>query len=217
MDYEDYVVPFLSGSSIKDRAESFRKEYWDDSLTVEVEDIIELRLELNIIPVPQLMERCDVDALITSNWKFVYIDNGKFSDERYKNRLRFSLAHEIGHFILHKDVYKSFGIKSLEDFYRLMKNIQQEQYGYLETQANKFASHLLIPRNELIIEKNKFIDKLKKQDSTMANMISSNKIDSKTLNSYIAIPISKKFGVSDDAMEIALNDIDLTKIKENKI
>jgi Zn-dependent peptidase ImmA (M78 family) len=109
-------------------------------------------------------------------------------------------------------VYKSFGIKSLDNFYKLMQNIQQEQYGYLETQANKFASYLLIPRNELIIEKNKFIEKLKKQNSVISNMIISKKIDDKTLNSYIAIPVSKKFGVSDDAMEIALNDIDLNGV-----
>lgn len=210
MNYEEFVAPFLGGEKIKGIAESFRKEYWGDSLPVEVEDIIELKLELNIIPVPQLMERCDVDALITSNWESVYVDNGKFSDERYKNRLRFSLAHEIGHFILHKDVYKSFGIKTLEDFYKLMQEIQLEQYGYLETQANKFASHLLIPRKKLITVKSKFIEE--KKNTIIGNMISSGKIDNKTLNSYIAIPISKKFGVSDDAMEIALNDVDLNGV-----
>ncbi len=212
MDYVEFNAPFLSSQKIKNKADSFRQEYWDDTLPVEVEDIIEIGLQLNIIPVPQLMEKCDVDALITSNWESVYVDNGKFSDERYKNRLRFSLAHEMGHFTLHKDVYRSFGIKSIEDFYRLMQKIPQEQYGYLETQANKFASHLLVPREKLIVARGKFIGKLAREHSNIEKMIISGKMDSKTLNSYIAIPISKIFGVSDDVIEIALNDVNSSRV-----
>jgi len=34
------------------------------------------------------------------------------------------------------------------------------------------------------------------------------RIDEKTLNSYLSIPISKDFGVSEEVIEIALNELE---------
>jgi Zn-dependent peptidase ImmA (M78 family) len=143
---------------------------------------------------------CDTDALIISDWNSIYVDYDKYLDNRYKNRLRFSFAHEIGHFILHKNIYNGFRIKNLTNFYKLIKQISQEQYGYFETQANKFANHLLVPRNKLILEKEKTIEKNKQYGLK--------EMDIKTLNLYLAIPISKIFGVSEKVIEIALSDIE---------
>ena len=204
MDYRKVAVPFLNGLTIKKQADLFREKFWNKSIQVEIENIIDLRLKLDVIPVNGLLKLCDTDALITSNWKSIYVDYEKYLDDRYKNRLRFSLAHEIGHFILHKDIYNSFYIKNLEDFYRLIEQIPQEQYGYLESQANKFANHLLVPRNKLIKEENKVIKAIKEN-----NLNDLKKIDDKTLKSYLAIPISKIFGVSEEVIEIAFSDIDI--------
>lgn len=200
MDYRKIIVPFLNIQTIKKQADLFRQKFWDDTIPIEIEDIIDLKLKLDIIPLKELLKLCDTDALITSNWNSVYVDYDKYLDDRYRNRLRFSFAHEIGHFILHKNIYATFGIKNFPDFYRLIEQIPQEQYGYLETQANKFANHLLVPRNRLILEQKKVMERNKSDDFK--------KIDIKTLNSYLAIPISKIFGVSEEVIEIALNDIE---------
>ncbi|MFA5746740.1 MAG: ImmA/IrrE family metallo-endopeptidase [Candidatus Paceibacterota bacterium] len=198
-DYRKIIIPLLNSSKINERVCLFRKKIGSVSVPVEIEDIIEIDLRIDIIPIPSLQKLCDTDALITSDWKSILVDNERFSDDRYKNRLRFSLAHEIGHFVLHKDIYESFKIKSSNDFYRFIAEIPQDKYGYLETQANKFASHLLLPRDRLLIEKNRLI---KKDAQVLKN------IDKKTINSYLAVPVSKIFGVSEKAAEIALNDID---------
>lgn len=203
MDFMNINVPFLGNLIIKNKADLFRKTFWDNSIPVEIEDIIDLKLRLDIVPTKDLLRQCDTDALITSNWNLIYVDHDKFMDERYKNRLRFSFAHEIGHFILHKIIYRNFGIKGIRNYYESLEKIPQEQYGYLETQANKFANYLLIPRDALIVQKNQFIKKNKKVES----LIISKKIDSKTVNSYLAMPLAKIFGVSEEAMEIALNEI----------
>lgn len=199
MNYKSIVVPFLNNSKIKDNANLFRIKFWDNSIPVDTEEIIDLKLKLDIIPKKELQKLYDTDALITSNWSAVYVDYDKYLDERYKNRLRFSFAHELGHFILHKNIYNSFCIKNLEDFYKLIEKIPQQQYGYLEAQANKFANYLLVPRNKLIKERNKAI-----KENKLYNL---KNIDIKTLNSYLAIPISKIFGVSEEVIEIALSDI----------
>jgi hypothetical protein len=202
MDYKDFSIPFIDNLSIKDSADAFRNKYWNNTVPVDIEKIIDFKMGINIIPSPGLQILCDVDALIYSDWKSIIVDYNKYFDDRYQNRLRFSYAHEIGHFILHKNIHKSLNIKSINDFQKFIKEIPQIQYAHLETQANKFANYLLIPRERLVIEKEKII-KIKE----INDLINSGKLDNKTVNPYLAIPLSKIFGVSLDAMEIALDGI----------
>lgn len=96
---------------------------------------------------------------------------------------------------------KNFGIKTQEDYKKLYKDIPARQYGYLESQANKFASYLLIPRKVLAMEMEK---ELKNKNDTRLK-----RIDRRLLNSYLAIPLSKIFKVSEEALEISLKDITL--------
>lgn len=191
MNYSDIKIPFINREKIKRKADLFREKFWDDSVPVDIEKIIDIKLEIDIIPLPNLG-----DAFISSDWKSIYVDRNKYLNG-IQNRLRFSLAHEIGHFILHKDIYNSFKITSLEKFYQFIDKIPGEQYGFLETQANIFANFLLVPRNKLIIEKKK---KLKDLEKAVSN------IDKELLHSYLAEPISKTFGVSSKVVEIALNE-----------
>ena len=201
MDYSKIKVPYLGNTAINNSVDLFRKTYRASSIPIEIEKIIELELKISLAPVPNFQNFCDTDALITSNWQLIYVDKDRYEDERSQNRLRFSLAHEIGHLVLHKGIYSSFNVRTLSDFYRLVEQIPQEQYGYLESQANKFANYLLIPREVLIIEKKKALKKINKT-------IPLEKIDKDSLNSYLAVPISKVFWISEDAAQIALNEID---------
>jgi Zn-dependent peptidase ImmA (M78 family) len=202
MKYTEIKVPFINSTKIEEAAEKFRRKYWNNVLPVNIENIIDVKLEINIIPVPEMEKIAYTNALITSNWKAIYVDKNLFENERRQTRLRFSLAHEIGHCILHKHIYDSFGIKSVEDFYRFIEDIPQEQYSYLEIQANKFASQLVIPRESLSTELNKELKNIGEEIKS---------IDRQALKPYIANPLSRKFGVSAEAMEIALGDLDYFK------
>lgn len=196
MDYAKINVPFLCNLEIKNKADLFRKRFWNDSIPIDMENIIELKLKIEIVPIKRLQAFFGIDALITSNWQSVYIDYDRYMDERYQNRLRFSLAHEIGHFVLHKGIYSSLNIKNLENFYRFFRDVPQKQYEHFEIQSNKFANYFLVPREKLSVER----DKLVKLNNLEA-------IDRNTLNSYLAVPLSKKFGVSEQVAEIALSEI----------
>lgn len=189
------AAPFLSNEQIRRKTNEFRSKYWDETMPVNIEEIIEQKLEINIIPIPNLFEFCNSDALITSDWSSIYIDNKKYMDDRYNDRLRFSLAHEIGHFVLHKNIYNSFGIKDFGDFYNFFADIDPEQYSYFETQANKFASHLLIPSEKLISEKDKILK---------AKNMEHNNFNEDVLIPYLATELSDRFGVSNIAVECGL-------------
>lgn len=197
MDYSSVKVPFLNKSEIEAKAKKFRDRYANNLIPIDIEGIIEFKLGMEIIPIPGLKNNCDTDAFITSNWKAISVDNDSYLKDSYQNRLRFSLAHEIGHFVLHKNIYDTFSINEPEDFYKFISDIPGEQYGYLETQASKFANHLLVPRDILKKEK----DKLLKGDSIFEG------IGSDTIHSYIAGPLSSIFGVSVKVAEIALSDL----------
>ncbi len=199
MNYKNVTVPYLHFSEIEERAELFKKTYWGEIIPVEIETIIEIKLKIRIIPIPGFAELTDINALSTSDWKSIYVDDDEYNDERRYCHLRFSLGHEIGHFILHKRILQGLDIKNYEDFCKLNKNFPDKQYYYLEHQANKFASYLLIPRKKLFIEREK---QLKKLDSSLLQ-----KIDNSKINSFLEKPLSKIFNVSEKAIEIALEDL----------
>jgi Zn-dependent peptidase ImmA (M78 family) len=194
MNYNKIFVPYLGDEEIKKQADLFRKKFGGNNIPVDMESIIEITLKMNIVPVPGMRKICD-DALITSDWKTIYIDYDKYYNEKYEKRLRFSYAHELGHFILHKEIYNSFNIEKTEDLYELLDKIPSKQYNHLEAQANKFAGHLLIPRERLELEKEKLFKE---------NYSKIKDLDKEMVNSYLAIPLSHIFGVSEESVQIAL-------------
>jgi Zn-dependent peptidase ImmA (M78 family) len=199
MNYGNFIAPYLDNVAIAERVEVFRKDFWNNNIPVEIEDIIELRLKMDVIPVPGFLKFANMDALIASDWKHIYVDKNEYLDDHHYNRLRFSLAHEIGHFSMHKEIYSQFQIKDIEDYYKLYKNIPERQYWYLESQANKFASYLLVPQKTLSIKMEK---ELEERDNSQLK-----KIDRKLLNSYLAKPLAKIFKVSEEVVNHALDDL----------
>jgi Zn-dependent peptidase ImmA (M78 family) len=192
-------IPFFDNKELKQKADEFRIKHWGDMVPVDIERIIEFKLGIEIIPIPGLYKQCNADALISSDWRTIYVDNDNYLDDRQYNRLRFSLAHEIGHFVLHQELYASFNIKSVEDFYNIIDIIGQD-YGIIEGHANRLANFLLVPREQLKIAREKIEAEYFVKYPEIKNF------DNPTLNSYLAIPLSKIFLVSQDALEISLND-----------
>ena len=202
MEFSKIEIPYIGNDNIKKIAERFRLKFCGNSIPVEIENIIEFKLKLNIFPEVDMFKKCGADALITSNWKSIYVDNESFLDKSSQNRLRFSFAHEIGHLVMHKKLWGSFEIKNVKDYLNFYDQITKSQYGYIETQANKFANFLLVPRNRLDKEKKKVLKKTSSDFNLDLKII-----DKETLNSYLAIPLADIFYVSQDVMEIALSDM----------
>lgn len=159
--YLKIKVPFLSENEIANIANNFRDKYHGGkSSPINVIDILEFDLGIKIIPSPGLESRCNTDAFITRSWENILVDQRKLDNEAYDKRLNFSLAHELGHYILHKDLYELLEIEDIEDFYKIIE-CPSGIYKRIEAQANMFAGRLLVPAEELKIEINKLTDKIK--------------------------------------------------------
>jgi len=73
--------------------------------------------------------------------------------DTYYRRIRFSLAHELGYFVLHREIFESLKIEAWPDYYRFYNEVPNDQYRFLEDQANKFAGYFLTPHE--IMEKHR--------------------------------------------------------------
>jgi hypothetical protein len=150
MDPPRVTAPKLKQSQIQRKVDEVRENYPAARvLPVNVEDLIDLDLDLDLQSVANLLHLAGTDALILPDWKTVLVDLAKFEDPKMTNRLRFSLAHELGHYFLHREVYSDLSFASVEDWIAFVVWIPDEVYGWLEYHADEFAGRLLVPEAEL--------------------------------------------------------------------
>ena len=64
-------------------------------------------------------------------------------------RFRFTMAHELGHFLLHAPLFKKQGVVSVGESEKTL-SINRSDSRRLEYQANKFASCLLMPKDLVV-------------------------------------------------------------------
>ncbi len=144
-----FKAPFLTLPEIWRRVETFREKYWPSGeVPVDILKIVEFRLNLKIEARYYLREQ-DTDALLLGNLDTILVDRQYFMDDRYLTRLRFSIAHEVGHLILHSQKFAEIAHASIDDWVNLIQLIPDDQYRWMELHANEFAGRLLVPHNYL--------------------------------------------------------------------
>ncbi|MCK4505367.1 MAG: ImmA/IrrE family metallo-endopeptidase [Candidatus Aegiribacteria sp.] len=120
----------------------------ENEIPVDIEMIVESDLGIRPIPVHGLMDRFNIDGFTSSDFTSIYVDQDIFwkSEQRY----RFTLAHEVGHCIMHREVLSETEIKTLEDWIAFYSNMNEWTRGRFEFQGNAFAGMLLVPSNHLL-------------------------------------------------------------------
>lgn len=197
-DISDFRCPFLNKLEIWTKADSFRKKFWPENiLPIDMEQIIEIKMGISIEPIPDFRRGHDVDAFLKRDYSSVVVDLESFMEDRFQNRFRFSLAHEIGHLILHKNLFDEYPIQSVEEWSLFITEIPDEQYRYIEYQANEFAGRLLVPGNTLMEEVEKCLDLI--EDPQLIEFL---KRSPDAVFPRISPKISKIFGVSDDVIQV---------------
>jgi len=129
-------------------ANEFLKSYHPTlSLPIPIEDIVELKLGIRIILIQGLIRNFGVNALITQAFDSIIIDEFMYS--RQPERIRFTIAEEIGHLFLHKDWYKKNGPKSIGEYLEFQQSIDGKLYSFIERQAKTFAGLTLMPESKM--------------------------------------------------------------------
>lgn len=128
-------------------------------------------------------------------------------------RWRFTIAHELGHILLHSDaIYKS-KVSSIEDSIddeNFDVKISDETIKRMEIQANSFASQLLIPEKQLKIEYYKLFQE--KGIRNYPNLYIDTQPCNVELLHWFLNRLSLRFNVSKTAVEIKLRKLGFLSI-----
>ena len=65
------------------------------------------------------------------------------------SRYRFTLAHELGHWYLHRELYAELRFGSVSEWKLFLEEVDDTDYGWLEYQAYAFAGLVLVPTGHL--------------------------------------------------------------------
>jgi len=141
-------VKFLPYEKIAEEALNFLVKYHPEiTIPIPIDEIIELDLGIDIVPTPNLQRDYDIDGFTSSNLKFIYVDDFVFSKRPY--RYRFTLAHELGHILLHKKFFEAFHFNSVSSWEEFVTQVDPHDYDRLETQCYHFSGLILVPPKPL--------------------------------------------------------------------
>src|SRR5438094_938182 len=125
---------------IHSKVNAILKSIWPIELPIDIEEVAKKR-GLDVLPY-ELGE--DVSGLLA-------IKNGKgtigYNFTESKVRRRFTIAHELGHYELHKEKSDLFVDK--EFIYRSQHSPRTVDHQVMEHEANYFASCLLMPTDQV--------------------------------------------------------------------
>ena len=145
----DFKAPYIPQTQVWKVADEFRSKFWKGELPVDVMAFVEFDLNLDIVPMSGLRQDADIDALLLDDWQTIIVDQGYYLDDRYQNRIRFSVAHELGHFVMHKEAFDQIPRASAEEWLAFVRDMPEREYSFLESHAYEFAGRLLVPPNQL--------------------------------------------------------------------
>ncbi len=191
-----FKAPFLPYREIRPFAERFQNEYnTEGHIPVPIEEIIESKLKLSIVPFKNLKSGYDTEAFLTKDLRSLYIDEDIYMNERYEFRMRYTLAHEVGHLVLHRDIYEKTEIDSADEWIAFQNNSDSDQYSWFEKHAYDFAGLILVPSDQLLEGYRKGLHVLAE------NNYSFHTAAVEMVNSYICNPLSRQFLVSTEVIE----------------
>lgn len=190
-------VPVLSYDQIRERADQFlRKHHPSGELPIPIEDIIDVTLRVDIVAIPGLLKTFELDGFTTSDLQSICVDDFVYNNRQ--TRYRFTLAHEMGHIVLHRDVFESVEIRKIADWKRFLKTMSEDDRGWFEFQANSFAGLVLVPRPALVREHPKCVSLVKKHGGQIARQ-------PEAAQSFVEECLGKRFDVSPEVISRRLN------------
>lgn len=193
-DLSNFTAPYLSFAQIRDEADRFRDIYGRGQVPVDIEDILEFDLHIQLVPEHNLYSESRTDAFLSADCKTIRIDFEHYVNPNYEKQMRFSVAHEVGHFVLHRNIIPCLRPSTIEEWKNIIMTMSEKEYSWCELHAYEFAGRLLVPRDVLIEE-------LELQRENIAILFETYPdIADEMVIDHVATPISRRFNVTDDVI-----------------
>lgn len=197
----DIPRPRFSYDQIRKIVQEFLNTYHPSlELPIPIEEIIDLKLKLNISPFPNLYRTWRQNGFLSSDLTTITVDEYQYNN--YWQKYRFTLAHELGHFILHRNVYESFNFSDqIDEYIKWRMSIPGVVIDTLERQSDNFAGLILVPEKTLFSECKQTIEKYK---SEIKEFLSSG-IEPEEIWEYLPQKIAIAYDVSPIVMDIRID------------
>lgn len=156
-------IPIYSYDDLRKKTDDFLLTHNPSAtIPVPIEEIVEFEFNINIVPVLALQREFEVEGFTSSDLKNIYVDEYVYTN--YLNRYRFTLAHEIGHIVLHRNLYRVNRFSSIAEWKEFINSMTEEEHGWLEYQGYAFAGLILVPLENLIKHTNEWVKRIKGKD-----------------------------------------------------
>lgn len=151
-------VPHLTRKAIIESVDKYISQSDASVLVpVDVERIVE-NLGVSIIPIRDLRVRNNLESYITiGSSTMIFIDEHGYMRE--ESRSRFTIAHELGHYVLHRSLIEKQTITNEKEYFEFINSISPDDEKSLEIQACIFAGYVLMPQASFREFVDKFIEK----------------------------------------------------------
>ncbi len=198
MKKNEFRFSWMEKEDIRKKADGVRATHWGNkSLPVDTEYIVEFNLRLDIEPVKGLFAEFEIDAYLKFDLTGIVVDFERYMNDKFKNRLRFSFAHELGHYFIHRNLLKNLSFNSFSEWKEFILNLPVKEYKSFEWQANEFAGRLVVPLSDLKIHLKQACEKLKENGSLPQYL----KKDPDLVLSFITPFLCRPFGISEEVIE----------------
>ncbi len=190
-------APFLTYSDISQKSVAFLNEFHPSTeIPIPIEDIIELKIGLNIFPYPRLYKDHGLNGYLSYDLTTINVDDYQY--EQLNEKYRFTLAHELGHYILHKSFYEKLpSFRTSDEYIQWRLSIPHEDMTWFETHSDWFAGQLLVPSSQLERICNEVVRKHRKAFSKMKTIPDD-------IWSYISNEVATYFEVNPPVVEIRI-------------
>jgi Zn-dependent peptidase ImmA (M78 family) len=193
------IVPsYLGYDEIGEKAYEFLEMYHPSfELPIPIEEIADLKLGLDIVEKANLEDNYRIDGFLTSDCTAIYVDETCY--ESNYERCRFTLAHEVGHLILHRQFYEEHRFNSAAEYIEFVMTVDRAVIDRFEVQGILFAEQVLVPEPKL----EPVLREVVARNLEVLGMVSTPTL----AIPYIAKQISRPFQVSSRVIECRINHL----------
>jgi len=207
-------VKYIENDVIATYANEFLQKHHRNKsipIPIPIEEIIDLNFNVNIIPLPGVQDLCDVEGFISPDFSSIYVDEYVYKNRPY--RFRFTLAHEIGHMIIHKEKLNQIKIDPIDavsSWAKIVCEIDGGDHSKLEYQGYTFGGLVLVPPNDLLEQFHVNLPKVEPLIEEAKKVGASRRNYLKYAIDHMASVLSPIFDVSTDVLirRIAFDNID---------
>jgi len=138
----------LSYNHLRELAEDFLGRFHPDRhIPLPIEDIVDRRLRMDIIPVRELQKRHGIEGGLGADFRSIYVD--EWVQEARPGRYHFTLAHELAHRELHRSILEQIVPADADGWIRIGEQIDNDTLDWMEWQAYSWAGLVLVPGDAL--------------------------------------------------------------------